>query len=474
MAEILVVDDDENISSAFRQFLQAEGHRPIIVSNAIDALEAVRKQHPDMIFMDLRMPGIDGLEALKRVRESDPNAYVVIMTAYSTSQTSIEAIRSGAFDYLHKPLDLGDVRHVIDKALTAQKLSRKAAARGTDQWDQYSLVNLVGKSARMQEVYKLIGLLTTNDVPVFITGKRGTGKQLVARTIHFNSGRKDHPFITISCEILPAETMELEIFGRSAQSGSPRYVGRLERANHGTLFIDEVQHLPLSAQHKLLRYLKEKTYEPIGETAPSPADVRIIAASSEDFGQPVNQALSHELYETLGLITIELPRLSDRREDIPELVSHFIRRHNDELHKNIKGIDERGIERLQDYGWPGNVAELENVIKRACILSRGDVITVGDVQDAFEGSASPSVQRVQSTLEAAAREALQQRLVDAETKEGSSVFHDIVSQVETALVQEALRITGGNQVQAADRLGLNRATLRKKMNPESTDHEERS
>lgn len=468
MAEILIVDDDENMCSAFRQFLETEGHTPIIASNAEDAVTNVAKEHPDVVFMDIRMPGVDGLEALKQIRALDPDVYVVVMTAYSTSQTSIEAVRLGAFDYLQKPLDLDDVRRVIDKALSAQALSRKASAIAGSEWERYSLVNLVGSSPRMQGIYKLIGLLTTNDVPVLILGERGVGKQLVAQTIHFNSSRKDRPFVIVNCQNVQVETTDVEIFGKPAASGNPAYVGRLEKAHGGTLYIDEIQYLPPGAQNKLLRYLKEKTYEQSGGTDSLSADVRIIAGSGQPLGDYTQQVFNVELYDSLRLITIELPPLRDRREDIPELVNHFVRRYNNELHKHIKGIDDRVLERLREHEWPGNVAELENVIKRACILARGEAIAVDDVIDALESSSPPLPAEIQSTLERAAREALQQKLVDQEQRNNMSVFYEIVGDVETALVQEALRITGGNQVKAAELLGLNRTTLRKKMNLEGS------
>ncbi len=468
MAEILIVDDDENMCSAFRQFLQSEGHTPIIASNAEDAIKSVAKEHPHVVFMDIRMPGVDGLEALKQIRAIDPSAYVVVMTAYSTSQTSIEAVRLGAFDYLHKPLDLDDVRDVIEKALAAQTLSRKAAAIEANEWERYSLVNLVGSSPRMEEVYKLIGLLTTNDVPVLITGERGAGKQLVAQTIHFNSGRKDRPFVAVNCQTLQAETVEGEIFGRPGTGGNPAFAGRIEKANGGTLFINEIGYLPLGAQNKLLRYLREKTYENSGGTDSLSADARIIAASSQGADQ-YTQGFSAELYDSLRLITIEIPPLRDRRQDITELVNHFVRRHNNELHKNIKGIDERVLELLRDHDWPGNVAELESVIKRASILARGDVLTVEDVTDALKAGPAPLSAEVQGALEKAAREALQQKLLDRDENSALAVFYEIVGNVETALVREALRITGGNQVRAAELLGLNRTTLRKKMNLEGPE-----
>lgn len=469
MAEILIVDDDENVCSAFRQFLQADGHTALIASNTEDAVKTVAQDHPDLVFMDIRMPGVDGLEALRQIRALDPATYVVIMTAYGTSQTSIEAMRLGAFEYLNKPLDLDDVRYLIEKALNAQALSRKAAAVQSNEWERYSIVNLVGSSHAMQEAYKLIGLLTTNDVPALIVGERGVGKRLVAQTIHFNSNRKDRPFVSVNCLTVPSDTIEFEIFGKTATAANTVHVGRLERTKSGTLLLEEIQHLPPSAQTRLLRFLKEKAYEQIGGLETLSADVRIIATTTEGPEDFAEHVFSAELYDSLRLITIELPPLRDRKQDISELINHFIRRHSSELHKNIRGIDDRVLELLHEHYWPGNVAELENVIKRACILARGDAITVDEVREALEGGSAPAAEEIHSSLEAAARQALQQMLLEPDRDRASSVFHTIVSHVETALVREALRITGGNQVKATDLLGVNRTTLRKKMNPEGPE-----
>ncbi|HLH31350.1 MAG TPA: sigma-54 dependent transcriptional regulator [Terriglobia bacterium] len=469
MAEILVVDDDENVCSAFRQFLKAEGHSPIIASNAEDALRAVHDRHPDVMFIDVRMPGVDGLEALRQIRTSDPNIYAIVMTAYGTSQTSIEAVRLGAFDYLHKPLDLNDVRDVIDKALAAQVLSKKAAENESDGKDEYLLINLVGSSHKMQDVYKLIGLLTTNDVPALIVGERGSGKELVAKTIHFNSGRKDREFVTVHCQTVQSDSTEVEIFGRSATNVSPAIAGRIEKAHGGTLFIDDIQYLSPAAQIKLLRLLKERVYEPSGGTETRAADVRILAGADREFAGHSAQMFHVGVYESLRLITIEVPPLRDRRDDIPDLVHHFIRLHNKELNKTIKAVDDRALDLLGDQEWHGNVSELQNVIKRACILARGDVITTEDVRDALERSGGPTPPETGENLEATVREALQQKLMSADSKRTSSLFYEIVGEVEKAVVAEALRITGGNQVRAAELLGLNRTTLRKKMNIEESE-----
>ena len=463
MAEILVVDDDENMCSAFKQFLEAEGHTPIIAANAEDGVKAATSRRPDLVFMDIRMPGAGGLEAMKQIRAAVPDITVVVMTAFSTSQTSIEAVKLGAFEYLHKPLDLDDVRHVIDKALTAQSLSRKTASVEEDEWEKYSLVNLVGANSRMREVYRLIGLLTTNDIPALIIGERGTGKHLAAQAIHYNSSRRDRPFVSVDCQMTPAETLEMELFGHSGAGGRIPYGGQIRKAEGGTLFAEEIQLLPPAAQNKLLRYLKEKVYEPVAGSGPLKSDVRILAASSRDFSDQVKQTFNPELYDRLVVIRIDLPPLRERMDDMPQLVTHFIRRHNNELQKNIRGIDDRSLVLLRNHVWPGNVAELENVLKRACILARSGVLTVDDIQDALEGGSTPLTDEILGRLEAAARDALQQKLLDTSSASDLSVFHEIVAKVELALVREALKISGGNQVKAAEMLGLNRTTLRKKI-----------
>lgn len=467
MARILVVDDDENICSAFQQFLERDGHTPLIASNAEDAVKTVVAENPDLVIMDIRMPGTDGLAALHRIKQLSPHTDVIIMTAFGTSQTSIEAMRLGAFEYLNKPFGLEEVREVIDKALETQSLSRKAGKSAQDQWDKYSGVSLVGKSPRMQEAYKRIGLLSTNNVPALLSGEQGVGKRLVAYTIHFNSSRKAKPFLAVNCSTLPNDEVETEIFGsEAAASGAAPYLGKIERAAGGTVFIEEIHDLPRTAQDRLLRYLRDRGVERVGGAASVAPDTRVLAAATVNLADSVRQGqFNLELFELLRVISIDLPPLRDRLEDIPDLVDHFLRRNNEELNRTLKGVDARLLKVFEKHPWPGNVAELEHAIKRACILARGDVITEDDVGDLAETS-TLARDEVETELDAAVRQTLQQRLIDRAQTDTESVFHDIVGKVETTLVREALTMTGGNQVKAAEILGLNRTTLRKKMNLE--------
>ena len=453
MADVLVVDDDEEICSAFEQFLRELGHRPLVASNARDALAAVAESHPELVILDVRMPGMDGLEALRAIRQLDPKAYVVIMTAYGTSQTSIEAVQLGAFDYLTKPLDLDVVRAVIEKALEARALSLEAPGEGPEEWKSYALVNLVGSSPRMQDAYKRIGVLTTNDVPVLLVGEPGVGKELVARTIHFNSARREEPFRVLDCAALPESVLERELFSGREAAPAPAEAA-------GSLLLQNVEALTPALQARLLALLERG-----GAGRPrARVDLRILAATTRSLADEVRVGRFHgELADRLGVIRIELPPLRERKEDMQELVEFFVERCSAELGKSVRGVDERVMRRFFEHPWPRNVAELRNVIERGCVLARGEVITLADLGDSLRDTALPSRSEAEASLREAVRRALHQRLGDPSRATSASPFHDLVGQAEAALIEEALRLTSGNQVKAASLLDLNRATLRKKI-----------
>ena len=441
MADILVVDDDQSIATAFEHFLRFEGHECRLASNAEDAVRLIGERQPTLIMMDIRMPGVDGLQALRDIRSRFPGVYVVMMTGYGTSQTSIDAIREGAYDYLTKPLDLDELRAVIRKALATQQTGDRALAPAVDAGPQPALV---GETAAMRDVYKIIGRLAAIDVPALVVGEHGTGKQLVVATIHENSPRRDKPFVSIDCTAMPEAALEAELFEHTA----------------GTVQLAAVEALPLSIQARLARALGDGGRG----VAAGRLRARVIASTDQDLSALVaSGAFSRELYHALAVITLHLPALRDRADDIPLLVRHLIQRFNSDLNRTIKGVDDTVGRMLQEHEWPGNVGELESVIKRACILARGDVITTDEIGQTLAGEPMPARQEVESALVRAVRTALQERLVDASSTEASSVFHDIVDLVETTLVKEALTITNGNQLKAAGLLGVNRATLRKKM-----------
>jgi DNA-binding NtrC family response regulator len=440
MADILVVDDEESIAAAFQRFLRDEGHTFRIASSADEGLRLISARPPNVAFIDVRMPGRDGVQALQTIRAEFPQVYVVMMTAYGTSQTSIEAIRAGAFDYLTKPLDLDVLRTVIAKALAAQQV-RDSSEQQAEADATTARVRLIGEAPAIQEVYKMIGRLATNDVPALILGERGTGKELIARTIHESSGRGRGPFAVLDGESITEPALESALVG----------------SDGGSLYISAIERMPAVLQSRLARALTSD------RSVQSAAGPRVLAASESDLAEALRSgSLRRELYDVLSVITLRLPPLRERRGDIPLLVRHFIQRLNDELSRTILGTDDQVLRRLHDHPWPGNVGELERVVKRACIVARGDVITSDEIADTLADSRFDR-EDVESALSQATRTALHEHLVVRSPQRSSSPFHDIIELVESTLVKEALTITNGNQVKAADILGVNRATLRKKM-----------
>ena len=440
MADILVVDDDQLIVAAFQQFLADEQHATRIAGNAQDALRLIAERPPDLVIMDVRMPGMDGLQALQEIRARFPDLYVVIMTAYGTSQTSIDAIRAGAFDYVAKPLDLDDLRRVIGRAIDARHLpALGGAAEGSAAED---LVALVGQTPAMLAVYKMIARLATNDVPVLLRGEPGTGRRLVAETIHDNSRRRDEPFVVLDCATLTDSSVE-GVFAEQS----------------GTILFANTDAMPSALQSRLARALAGQE-RAAGGARPG---FRVLASTTKDLAELVRQrAFNSELFEILSVITIHLPPLRERRSDIPRLLQHLVQRFNAELNRSIKGLDPRVTELLAEHPWPGNVRELQAVVKRACILARGDVITSDDIRQSLAVAQRQPPLEADAELRDAVARALDVRLRASEGA-SSSAFHDIVDAVEEMLVREALARTKGNQVKASDLLGVNRTTLRKKM-----------
>ena len=434
MADILVVDDDASVAGALRRFLDSEGHKSRVVNGVAEGLAAIDRQRPDLVMMDIRMPGIDGLAGLDQMQAKYPGLCIVMMTGYGTSQTSIDAMRSGAFDYLTKPPDLDQLRRVIARAV----------APGTPVASDEDATapikpSLVGETPAMVELYKMIGRLSKNDVPALFVGEQGTGKSLAIAMLHDSSTRSGAPLARVDCT-LPGAALEEAIFGDAI----------------GTLHLSNIEALPPPLQTRLVRALSD------ADRAHSTERIRarVLASTTADLVSAVAAGtFRRELYDIISLITIRLPPLRERREDLPLLIRHFIRAINAKLNRSIRAVDDAAAKQLQDHGWPGNIGELERVLTRAAILAGGDTITANDIAFLTEAVYRAGTEGL-SSLERAARAALQERLVDA--PKDASVFHHIVDAVETALVKEALAITNGNQVKASELLGLNRATLRKK------------
>jgi DNA-binding NtrC family response regulator len=435
MADILVVDDDASVAGALRRFLEIEGHGFRVASNALEGLALIEQRRPDLVLMDIRMPGIDGLEALDRVQAKYPGLCVVMMTGYGTSQTSIDAIKAGAFDYVTKPPSLDVLRRLIARAVDA---GQPVAADAGD--EEPPTPRLVGDTPAMAELYKMIGRLATNDVPALFVGEQGTGKSLAVAMLHDSSARRHEPLVRVNCTI-PAAALESAIFADTS----------------GTLHLSNIEAMPPALQARLARALGDSSRARSTERI----HARVLASTSADLAEEVAAGrFDRELHDVISLITIHIPPLRERKDDLPLLIRHFIRSINAKLNRSIKGVDEQGARRLQDHRWPGNGGELERVLTRAAIVAGGDIITSNDLafltDSVFQAGSDGA-----TALDRAVRAALQERLVDSRTGD-VGVFHQIVDVVETALVKEALSITHGNQVKASELLGLNRATLRKK------------
>lgn len=467
MAKVLVADDEYGICQAFAELLQREGHQPLLASTGEDALSLVEAESPDLVFLDVQMSGINGLEVLAQLHGSHPDLPVVIMTAFGTMDRAMTAVQQGAFDYIGKPVELSHIRKLLQRALHIPQHSVNAGnasvvPRTTDEHA------LVGQSAAMQEIFKLVSLLTENDMTVLVTGETGVGKELVARAIHTHGFRGKSPFVAVNCAAIPEDLIESELFGheKGAFTGAQsRRIGRFEAAENGTLFLDEISELPLHLQSKLLRVLQERSYEPVGSVSAQRVEARLIVASNSDLEELVErEEFREDLYHRLNLVTLCIPPLRKRPTDIPLLAEHFLRQSQAELNKRVESIEPPVMRQLQAHVWPGNVRELEHTIKRAVLLARGPTLSTHDVElpsinDRQKNS--PEGKSVED-LETAVRRAFHES-VEGRVEPVPDLFHSLINIVEQALVQEALAYNSHNQVATARILGLHRTTLRKKM-----------
>lgn len=461
MSKILVVDDEEKVCWAFEQFLKGEGHTTLIASNAQDAIDIMTSESPELVIMDIRMPGaIDGLDALVEMKKIDPSAYIIIMTAYSTMQTAIKAMQSGAYDYIVKPIDLDQIKIVIDKALEARKQSEELAMLRTEVMGKYQKDNLVGNNPKMQEIYKLIGTLTTNDLTVLIEGETGVGKELVAKAIHYNSPRKNKPFVAVNCAALTETLLESELFGHEKGSFTGAVIqkqGKFEIAQDGTILLDEIGDISPKLQTKLLRVLDKREFERVGGNRPLKMNARIIASTNKDLFLEVQSGnFRSDLYYRLKVMYIKIPPLRERKDDIPLLVRHFIQMANESLGKKIIGVDDNVMQVLLDYDWTGNVRELENAIKSAAVLCKGDLILLEHLPSNIRKVQSSSIYE---SLELAVTDVLMQKIQSG----SKNPYDDIIDHIGSFIVKKTLEKYNQNQVKAASVLGISRTTLRKKI-----------
>jgi len=462
---ILVADDEESIRWVLSKALKKQG---LIVDLAEDGLQArnlTRKNRYDLAVLDIKMPGIHGLELLKQFRADYPDMLIVIMTAEATMEHAVTAMKNGAYDYLTKPFDLTALDAIILKAEKAAELTGKIDQLKEELQDQYSLGrSIIGDSQPMQEIYKILGRVAASDVTILVTGESGTGKELIARAIHINSQRLGKPFIAINCAAIPHELLESELFGheRGAFTGATeRKTGRFEQADGGTLFLDEIGDMPLELQVKLLRVLQEKEITRTGGSQTIKVDVRIVAATNQDITQLVEEKKFREdLYYRLNVVPIKLPALRERTDDIPSLVNFFLKKSQQDLGIDSIECSEESLELFKSHHWPGNVRELENTIMRGALLSPNQVLTPADFPDLL-GDRNPC--KTNESLEALVAQKLENSLAQMNLQEMNNLYDMVLHQVERPLINIVLQKTRGNQIRTADILGINRNTLRKKI-----------
>jgi two-component system response regulator AtoC len=443
---LLVADDDASIRSLLKQLLSDEGFNVLEASTGIEVVDKVKESSPDLVIMDVRMPELDGIEALARLKSTNPKTAVLIMTAFGSSNAAIRAMELGAFDYITKPFELDKISHSVKRVLDYQDLTAEVEVLRDEISSLVQTERIVGNSPAMQEVYKTIGKVAKADATVLITGESGTGKELVAEALHFNSNRRSGPMVKVSCAALPETLLEAELFGHEKGSFTGAMTqrrGRFEMADKGTIFLDEIGEMTVPTQTKLLRVLQERKIERIGSNLPIKVDIRIIVATNKDLQKQVEQSkFRDDLYYRLNVINIHMPPLRDRKEDIASLVEHFLAKHRYSATAQPAAISEEAIRRLMEYNWPGNVRELENVIERAVVLSRGQIITSRELpfgdHEAGEGEEGEG---------------------DADAKGDSSFFKKSVAQFEKDLIMKALRDANGNRSKAAEMLGIYRRLL---------------
>jgi two-component system NtrC family response regulator len=444
-ARILVIDDDENLRWVLKTQLEDMGYAVADAADGLEALAAIAKDPPALVLTDLKMPGLSGLDLLKRIRSDYPEIPAVIITAFGTIQSAVQAMKVGAYDYLTKPIDYEELAIVVNRVLEHFRLVAEVQSLRTSLDRKYGFENIIGHSESLLSLLDTAARAAQSDSTILIHAETGTGKELLARAIHFNSRRREKPFVTINCGAIPRELLESELFGhvKGSFTGAVTHkTGKVEMADRGTLFLDEIGEMPGELQVKVLRLIQQGELEKVGATSPVKVDVRFVAATHRNLQAMIEDGTFREdLYYRLAVIPLELPPLRDRAEDIPELVQHFFLRVREKQGRPGLVLPPTLLPRFQDYRWPGNIRELENVIERIVVLARGDEITLGDLPD-FLQRERPAIDMLQLELPA----------------QGISL-----EAVEKELLMRALEKFNGNQTHAAKYLDISRKALRYRM-----------
>ena len=474
MDKLLLIDDEADVQYSFRRIFDQPDIELTTADSGEEGLKIIPRLKPDLVIMDVRMGGMSGLETLRRLRQMDAKQMVIMMTAYGTTQTAIEAMKLGAYDYLLKPFDVPRLKQVVLDALKAARDMRQVVSyQPLLESEDYDL-GIIGRSEGMQSVFKIIGQLAGSDATVLITGESGTGKELVARAIYHHSQRSARTFLAINCAAIPENLLESELFGheRGAFTGAAaQRIGKFEQCDHGTLFLDEIGDMSLSTQAKILRVLQSGAFERVGGNQSIQVDVRVIAATHKGLEQAVAaREFREDLFYRLNVVRVHIPPLRDRREDIPLLVNYFLRKFAQVRGGAPQSILPAAAQLLERFHWPGNVRELENAVQRATVMAKGGVILPGDLPGEITSVPAAGAEPAGAGATAGVAApggggplnwaALGRTLFEWARQEGKL---KVLPAVERELIIQALMETKGNQVQAAKLLGITRATLRKRV-----------
>ncbi|MFO0905554.1 MAG: sigma-54 dependent transcriptional regulator [Pirellulales bacterium] len=462
MRKLLVVDDEPNIVYTIEETLGSDQLRVHSASSARDGVRLARALAPDVVLMDVRLPDQSGLDAFQQIREFDPRIPVIMMTAFSRTDTAIEAMSRGAFDYFVKPVDLAALRQAVGRALDVSRLNQVPAVVGQEVEGEEA-DSIIGQSPAMQEVYKTIGRVAPQDVTVLIQGESGTGKELAARAIYHYSRRSKQPFLAINCAALPESLLESELFGheRGAFTGADqRRIGKFEQVHGGTIFLDEIGDMSLSTQAKALRLLQQQQFERVGGNVTIQTDVRIIAATNRDLESMVAEGkFRQDLFYRLAGFTLRMPPLRERLDDVPLLTDYLLRTLSAELSRPIRGITDEARAALQRHQWPGNVRELYSAIRYAIVQSSGEIVTLDCLPEVVRSGGVSDQPSTIGDAWSGVRQIIQE-LLDCGSND---IYRQVGQLVDRALLELVLNHCQGNQLQAAERLGISRVTLRGKL-----------
>jgi two-component system response regulator PilR (NtrC family) len=457
--KILVADDEKSMREFLDIMLKKEGYKVTLASNGEEVMKLIEKDIFDLALVDIRMPRQDGISVLKKIKSISPETVVIVMTAYASADTAIKAMKEGAYDYITKPFKIDEIKLIIQNALEKKHLQKENLLLKQVVRDRYHFENIIGQSSKMLELYDLLEKVAPTKTNILITGESGTGKELVAKAIHYNSPRKDKPFVTLNCGAIPESLIESELFGHMRGAFTDAIStkkGLFEVADEGTIFLDEISELPLMMQVKLLRVLQDGEFKRVGGTEDIRVDVRIISATNKNLEEAVREKQFREdLFYRLNVIQIRIPSLRERKEDIPLLTSHFLKKYSEELGKQISQISPEALRVLVQYDYPGNVRELQNIIERAMALETSQELTAQNLSSYIEEQLP-----------------IKKRPLDLEIPSEGVDLEKIVEDVERTLLLKALDRTKGIKKKAAELLHINFRSMRYRLEKYGLNHDD--